>query len=84
MSGDIRGRSSYATTASTVQPGGHRHARPVGFSLGGAYALDMSVTLADEIAAIVTFYATYTGPDYRSAKSAYLGHFAEHDAFEAD
>src|SRR5947209_6552660 len=28
----------------------------VGFSLGGAYALDMSITLAEEIAAVVTFY----------------------------
>jgi carboxymethylenebutenolidase len=54
----------------------------VGFSLGGAYALDMSVTLAEEIAAVVTFYATYTGPDYRIASAAYLCHFAEDDPFE--
>ena len=55
----------------------------VGFSLGGAYALDMSVTLAEEIAAVVTFYAAYTGPDYSSAKAAYLCHFAEDDPFES-
>jgi carboxymethylenebutenolidase len=54
----------------------------VGFSLGGAYALDMSVNLAEEIAAVVTFYATYPGLDYRSAKAAYLCHFAEDDPFE--
>src|SRR5258708_1323830 len=54
----------------------------VGFSLGGAYALDLSVTLAEEIAAVVTFYATYTGPDYRRASAAYLCHFAEDDPFE--
>jgi carboxymethylenebutenolidase len=54
----------------------------VGFSMGGAYALDMSVTLAEEIAAVVTFYATYPGLDYRSAKAAYLCHFAEDDPFE--
>lgn len=54
----------------------------IGFSLGGAYALDTSVTLADEIAAVVIFYATYTGPDYSSAKAAYLCHFAENDPFE--
>jgi carboxymethylenebutenolidase len=54
----------------------------VGFSLGGAYALDMSVTLAEEIAAVVTFYATYTGLDYRRASAAYLCHFAEDDPFE--
>jgi carboxymethylenebutenolidase len=54
----------------------------VGFSLGGAYALDMSANLPKEVAAVVTFYAVYTGPDYRSAQAAYLCHFAEHDAFE--
>ncbi len=54
----------------------------VGFSLGGAYALDMSVTLAEEIAAVVTFYASYPGLDYRRASAAYLCHFAEDDPFE--
>ncbi len=54
----------------------------VGFSLGGAYALDMSVNLAEEIAAVVTFYATYPGLDYSGAKAAYLCHFAEDDPFE--
>ena len=54
----------------------------VGFSLGGAYALDTSVNLAEEIAAVVIFYATYTGPDYRSAKAAYSCHFAENDPYE--
>jgi carboxymethylenebutenolidase len=55
----------------------------VGFSLGGAYALDMSVTLAEEIAAVVTFYDSYPGLDYHRAKAAYLCHFAEHDPFES-
>ena len=54
----------------------------VGFSLGGAYALDMSVNLAEEIAAVVTFYATYPGLDYSRALAAYLCHFAEDDPFE--
>ena len=54
----------------------------VGFSLGGAYALDMSVTLAEEIAAVVTFYDSYPGLDYRRASAAYLCHFAEDDPFE--
>jgi carboxymethylenebutenolidase len=54
----------------------------VGFSLGGAYALDLSVTLAEEIAAVVTFYAAYPGLDYRRASAAYLCHFAEDDPFE--
>ncbi len=55
----------------------------VGFSLGGAYALDTSVTMAEEIAAVVTFYAAYPGLDYHSAKAAYLCHFAENDPFES-
>src|SRR6266436_1642934 len=54
----------------------------VGFSLGGAYALDMSVTLAEEIAAVVTFYDSYPGLDYRRASAAYLCHFAQDDPCE--
>ena len=54
----------------------------VGFSLGGAYALDMSVTQAEEVAAVVTFYDSYPGLDYRKAKAAYLLHFAEDDPFK--
>ena len=54
----------------------------IGFSLGGAYALDMSVTLAEDIAAVVTFYDSYPGLNYKSAQSAYLLHFAEDDPFK--
>jgi carboxymethylenebutenolidase len=62
--------------------GGSRKFAIVGFSMGGAYALDTTVTLADEIAAVVNFYATYPGLDYSKAKAAYLFHFAENDPFE--
>lgn len=54
----------------------------VGFSLGGAYALDLSVNLAQEIAAVVTFYASYSGLNYSGVQAAYLCHFAENDPFE--
>jgi carboxymethylenebutenolidase len=54
----------------------------VGFSLGGAYALDMSVNLAQEITAVVTFYDSYPGLDYSKASAAYLCHFAQDDPFE--
>ena len=37
----------------------------MGFSLGGAYALDESVHKPDDIAAVVTFYAAYPDPDFR-------------------
>ncbi len=61
---------------------GHGKLALVGFSLGGAYALNTSVTLAQEISAVVTFYDSYPGLDYHSAKAAYLFHFAEDDPFE--
>ncbi len=54
----------------------------IGFSLGGAYALDLSVSMPEQVAAVVIFYATYTGLDYRGAPAAYLCHFAENDPFE--
>ena len=54
----------------------------IGFSLGGAYALDMSVNRPEEIAAVVTFYATYSDLDYSSARAAYLCQFAEEDPYE--
>jgi carboxymethylenebutenolidase len=54
----------------------------IGFSLGGAYALDLSVTLAEEVAAVVIFYGTYPGLAYGHAHAAYLGHFAADDPFE--
>lgn len=84
--GDIQGAVEFLR-----QQGQHDAANPagggeqvgvVGFSLGGAYALDTSVNLAEEIAAVVIFYATYTGLDFGRAQAAYLGHFAEHDPFE--
>ena len=61
--------------------GGHDKLAFLGFSLGGAYALDMSVTLADEIAAVVIFYDSYPGLDYGKASAAYLLHYAEDDSF---
>lgn len=54
----------------------------VGFSLGGAYALDLSVKEAEEIAAVVTFYCAYSGLEYGRARAAYLCHFAENDPFD--
>ncbi len=84
--GDIRGAVQFLrqheATSATSPADGRGTLALIGFSLGGAYALDMSVNLAEEIAAVVTFYAAYTGPDYRRAKAAYLCHFAEDDPYE--
>jgi carboxymethylenebutenolidase len=81
--GDIAGAVQvlHQHTASNLA-GGRGELALVGFSLGGAYALDLSVSLAEQIAAVVTFYASYPGLDYRSAQAAYLCHFAEDDPFE--
>ena len=82
--GDIAGAVQVLRQhTATHQADGRGKIALVGFSLGGAYALDMSVTLAEEIAAVVTFYDSYPGLDYRRASAAYLCHFAEDDPFES-
>jgi carboxymethylenebutenolidase len=81
--GDIAGAVRFLRQDGAANPADGRGALAlVGFSLGGAYALEASVELADEIVAVVTFYTSYTGPDYRHAQAAYLCHFAENDPFD--
>ena len=81
--GDIAGAVQFLRQhGATKLANGRSKLALVGFSLGGAYALDMSVTLAKESAAVVTFYASYPGLDYSRASAAYLCHFAEDDPFE--
>ena len=81
--GDIAGALQFLRQhAATHLADGRGKLAIVGFSLGGAYALDTSVTLAREIGAVVTFYASYPGLDYSGANAAYLCHFAEDDLFE--
>ncbi|HEU5440211.1 MAG TPA: dienelactone hydrolase family protein [Ktedonobacterales bacterium] len=80
--GDIRGALRFLRQHGAGSPVGGRDVFGfVAFSLGGSYALDMSINLADEIAAVVTFYATYPGLTYQGTRAAYLCHFAENDAF---
>ncbi len=82
--GDIRGALRCLRENGATTPADGRGAFGfLAFSLGGAYALDTSVELPEEIAAVVTFYATYPGLDYRRAKAAYLCHFAEDDPYES-
>jgi carboxymethylenebutenolidase len=82
--GDITGAlQSLRRNGATTPADGRGAFGFVAFSLGGAYALDMSVTLPEEIAAVVTFYATYPSLDYRGAQAAYLCHFAEDDPYES-
>jgi len=82
--GDIAGAMRYLRqNGATIPADGRGAFGIVAFSLGGAYALDMTVTAPDEIAAVATFYATYPGLDYSRAKATYLFHFAEHDPYES-
>ena len=82
--GDIAGALHFLRQNGATSPANGRGAFGfVAFSLGGAYALDMSVNLPDEIAAVVTFYAAWPEPDYRKARAAYLCHFAEYDPYES-
>src|SRR3989475_3633034 len=53
----------------------------IGFSLGAYFALDLSVADPEHIRSVVICYGTRSG-DYSSSRAAYLGHFAETDAFE--
>jgi carboxymethylenebutenolidase len=53
----------------------------IGFSMGAYWALEVSRTRPDAVGAVVAVYGTNVG-DFRAAKAAYLGHFAEHDDYE--
>lgn len=55
----------------------------VGFSMGASWALWLSARAPDLVAATVVFYGGQN-IDFDDARSAYLGHFAEHDVFESD
>ena len=80
--GDITGAVQFLRQHdATRQANGRDRLAFACFSLGGGYALDMSVILAEQIAAVVTFYDAYPGLDYSSGQAAYLFHFAEHDPF---
>jgi carboxymethylenebutenolidase len=54
----------------------------VGFSLGGYWALWLSLEKPEHISTVVIFYGTKNA-DYSSAQAAYLGHFAESDEWVA-
>jgi carboxymethylenebutenolidase len=53
----------------------------IGFSLGAYYALDLAAADPEHIRSVVLFYGTGDG-DFSKSRAAYLGHFAENDAFE--
>ena len=54
----------------------------IGFSLGAYYALGLSADQGKKVRAVVVFYGK-RGGDYIGSAAAYLGHFAETDAWVA-
>ena len=54
----------------------------IGFSLGGHWALWLSLEKPEYIKAVTVFYGTRNA-DYSPARAAYLGHFAEADDWVA-
>ena len=53
----------------------------IGFSMGVYYALELAAGDPEHIRSVVIFYGT--GEDeFGNSRAEYLGHFAEHDAFE--
>ncbi len=55
----------------------------IGFSMGASMALWLSARVPDAVAATTVFYGAQD-IDFQTARSAYLGHFAEIDAFVDD
>jgi carboxymethylenebutenolidase len=55
----------------------------VGFSMGGAWALDLASKYPDQIDSAVIFYGTGSA-DWSAARAAYLAHYAENDEWEPD
>jgi carboxymethylenebutenolidase len=53
----------------------------IGYSMGAYWALHLSQVRPDDVGTVAVFYGTDDG-DYRTARAAYLGHFAERDDLE--
>jgi len=54
----------------------------LGCSMGASWALQVSALRPEQIAAAVLFYGV-DGADFTAARCAYLGHFAENDAWDS-
>lgn len=72
-----------AAVASLQQLSGRPDLGVIGFSLGGRFALELSLQNPDAIRAVTVFYALLHG-DYSRSRAAYLCHFAETDPYAAD
>jgi len=75
---DVFNAASFLQNQAGEEPGG---LAVIGFSLGGYYALHLAVSEPDRVHSVVLFYGS-GGDDFRPAKAAFLGHFAEIDPYE--
>jgi carboxymethylenebutenolidase len=65
-----------------AQPGVADHPLGLlGFSLGASYGIWLAAERGAEFGAVVVYYGTGDA-DYRKARAAFLGHFAETDRYE--
>jgi carboxymethylenebutenolidase len=65
-----------------AHPAGRGPLGVVGFSMGVWFALDLAAKHAD-VGAVVLYYGTASGIDHARGRAPVLGHFAQHDEFEA-
>jgi carboxymethylenebutenolidase len=63
---------------------GGRKIGAIGFSMGGGWALWLSVQRPEDVAAVVVFYSTEYPErgDYSKTRASYLGHYAPDDEWE--
>jgi carboxymethylenebutenolidase len=55
----------------------------IGFSMGAALSLELSILKPESVGAVVVFYGTYP-IDFSKAQASYLGHYAPGDEWEPD
>jgi carboxymethylenebutenolidase len=63
---------------------GRRKIGAIGFSMGGGWALWLSVQRPGDVAAVVVFYSTEypERSDYSKTRASYLGHYSPEDEWE--
>ena len=72
------GAADHLRSLPGVQPG---PLGVIGFSMGAAWALELSVKRPQDFGAAVLFYGSNSA-DFSQSRAAYLGHFAEVDEWE--
>ena len=77
----VLGAVDYLRSLSTVSG---RTIGAIGFSMGGGWALWLSVQRPEDVAAVVMFYSTEYPErgDYSKTRASYLGHYAPDDEWE--